>query len=242
MRFIPSDTVDHANLNRTFQRPSSPHEERSFFIVRLLTERAYFRFGKLLCRPGCVFTLGVVMQDQHRQPCTIAGPYVSQHFLVAVRISKCRARQPRDLTRAAALGAERTFVTLRSPRVSGARPQSLRSTSFSLMYQRVVAEAAFQRAVLVAVMNDGSRAASLTLLRFLRWLVFVFRSGPLWVKQVQNLTSARPCLTWPSSLLSARMRTPRDRSMARRNGGRPASVRRGDRQPCRTGSPSPDDA
>jgi len=88
MRFIPSDTVDPANLNRTFQRPSSPHEERSFFIVRLLTERAYFRFGKLLCRPGCVFTLGVVMQDQHRQPCTIAGPYVSQHFLVAVRISK----------------------------------------------------------------------------------------------------------------------------------------------------------
>jgi len=103
MRFIPSDTVDPANLNRTFQRPSSSHEERSFFIVRLLTERAYFRFGKLLCRPGCVFTLGVVMQDQHRQPCTIAGPYVSQHFLVAVRISKCRARQPRDLTRAAAL-------------------------------------------------------------------------------------------------------------------------------------------
>ena len=242
MRFIPSDTVDHANLNRTFQRPSSPHEERSFFIVRLLTERAYFRFGKLLCRPGCVFTLGVVMQDQHRQPCTIAGPYVSQHFLVAVRISK----MPRE---AAA-----------RPHQSGSswRKADVRHTAFSPCQRCEASElkehiflshvpkssrrGSLRACRLVAVMNDGSRAASLTLLRFLRWLVFVFRSGPLWVKQVQNLTSARPCLTWPSSLLSARMRTPRDRSMARRNGGRPASVRRGDRQPCRTGSPSPDDA
>ena len=30
MRFTPSGTVDHINLNRTFQRPSSSHEERIF--------------------------------------------------------------------------------------------------------------------------------------------------------------------------------------------------------------------